>query len=116
MEKHYLYVLECEQYYKIGKSNNPKTRFTAIRTANPFEVKPVICIFSYDKKKIHILEQQLHRQFIRIKHRNEWFQKTESIKTTVSKKVNNIDFFLFEDFEKMYYGIHSSDLKRDKTI
>jgi len=116
MEKHYLYVLECEQYYKIGKSNDPKKRFTAIRTANPFEVKPVICIFSYDKNRIHILEQQLHRQFITIKHRNEWFQKNDFIVQCVNAKVNDKDFFLFEDFEKMYYGVHSSNLKRDKTI
>jgi hypothetical protein len=51
MEKHYLYVLECEQYYKIGKSNDPKKRFGAIRTANPFEVKPVICKTSAIKGK-----------------------------------------------------------------
>ena len=45
---YFLYVLECEQYYKIGISNNPKNRFTAIRTAHPFEVKPVLCIYTYD--------------------------------------------------------------------
>ena len=112
MEKYYLYVLECEQYYKIGKSNNPKIRFTAIRTANPFEVKPVICIFSYDKNKIHLLEKQLHQRFVRIKHRNEWFEKIDTIKEAVILKVNDKDFFLFEEFEKMYYGVHSSDLAR----
>jgi predicted transcriptional regulator len=116
MEKHYLYVLECEQYYKIGRTNNLKNRFTAIRTANPFEVKLIICIFSYDKNIIHILEQQLHRQYMSIRHRNEWFQKNDKIIKSVNLKVNDKDFFLFQNFEKFYYGVDSLNLKQDNVI
>ena len=115
MIKQYLYLLECEQYYKIGISNNPKIRFTAIRTANHFEVKPVLCIFSYCRKKTALLEKELHVKFNKIQHRNEWFIKSFTIINLIKSKVENKDFFLFEDFESMYYGIASSELKNLKT-
>jgi hypothetical protein len=110
MQKEYLYLLECEQYYKIGISNNPKIRFTSIRTANPFEVKPVMCIFTYDRKKTKQLESMLHSRFKRMQHRNEWFTKSFEIVNLIKSKVDNKEIFLFEDFESMYYGVHSSPL------
>lgn len=112
MQKEYLYLLECEQYYKIGISNNPKNRFTAIRTANPFEVKPVMCVFTYERKKTKQLESLLHSRFKRIQHRNEWFFKSDDIIQLINRKIDNSSVFLFEDFNLMYYGVHSSALNR----
>ena len=113
MIREYLYLLECEQYYKIGISNNPKNRFTAIRTANPFEVKPVMCIFTYDRKKTKQLEKMLHSRFKIIQHRNEWFYKSDEIIELINCKIDNRSVFLFEDFNSMYYGVHSSALTRN---
>ena len=112
---YFLYVLECEQYYKIGISNNPKTRFTAIRTANPFEVKPVLCIYTYDSNKTKQLEKIFHSRFIRLKHRNEWFIKSDDIINLIKSKVNDIDIFLYNQFEKLYYGVSSSPLNRNRS-
>jgi len=100
----YLYLLECQDYYKIGKTNNPKNRFTAIRTANPFEVKPIQCIYSYDKSKIDKLESSLHLKFAMYSHRNEWFKKSNVIIDTYLELVDNESFYLLENFE-YYYAI-----------
>ena len=112
---YFLYVLECEQYYKIGYSNNPKNRFTAIRTANPFEVKPVLCIYTFDSNKTKQLEKIFHSKFIRLKHRNEWFIKSNDITYLIKSTVNNKDVFLYNNFEKLYYGVHSSPVNRVRS-
>lgn len=112
MTKEFLYLLECENYYKIGISNNPKLRFTAIRTANPFEVIPVMCIFGYDKKIIRGIETKLHYKFKHIKHRNEWFIKSDEIISQIKSLIDNEKFFEYSDFVKDYYGIASSELRR----
>jgi hypothetical protein len=114
--KEYLYLLECEGFYKIGISNNPKMRFTAIRTANPFEVKPVLCIFSYCRKKTHAIEKQLHGKFRSICHRNEWFTKDTLIYEEIKKLIDNKKFFHFEDFNKFYYGVSKSKLQQNATL
>ena len=112
MQKEYLYLLECEQYYKIGISNNPKMRFTAIRTANPYEVKPIMCIFTYDRKKTKQLESMLHSRFKKIQHRNEWFFKSDEIIELINSKIDNKQVFLYEDFRSMYYGVNACDLNK----
>ena len=112
---YYLYLLECEKYYKIGISNNPKQRFTAIRTANPFEVKPVLCIYTYDSNKTRKLEKFFHSRFIILQHRNEWFIKSDDIINLIKSKVNDKDIFLYSQFEKLYYGIASSPVNRDRS-
>jgi hypothetical protein len=108
MKKEYLYLLECEGFYKIGISNNPKLRFCAIRTANPFEVKPVLCIWSYDRSIIALKEKYLHNKFIKLNHRNEWFKKSNDIKLAILSCVNNKTFYQYDEFVSHYYGIASS--------
>ena len=103
-EKFYLYLLECQGYYKIGKTNNPKNRFTAIRTANPFEVLPIICIYSFDKTKIDKLESSFHLRFAMYSHRNEWFKKSSIIIGDYLELVDNESYYLLENFE-YYYAI-----------
>ena len=52
---------------------------------------------------------------IRLKHRNEWFIKSDDIINLIKSKVNDIDIFLYNQFEKLYYGVSSSPLNRNRS-
>ena len=70
----YVYLVECEGCYKIGKAKNAGRRILDMQGGNPFNIKPII--ISYFKDAFYV-ETQLHRclRTRRIKHDHftEWF-------------------------------------------
>ncbi len=69
-----LYLVKCEQYYKIGVAANLNNCLNTMRNANPFEIKLVDSVFTQDFKEI---ELKLHNRFAAQLHRNEWFLLNE---------------------------------------
>jgi len=70
----FVYFLRCGDFVKIGYSASPKGRLRALRTSMPFDCE-IVGIHSGTKNH----EQQLHRIFSHLRHRNEWFRLDESI-------------------------------------
>jgi len=72
----YLYVvLSGNGLYKIGKSQDPKTRFRQINSGSPVE-----CYFVYHEKydeDVKDLEKEYHNMFADKRIRGEWFDLTE---------------------------------------
>ena len=69
--KSLVYLLKCENYYKIGTASSLKTRLNTIQTGNPYEVKVVT--YSDYLSNAYKVEARLHTAFKHKHVRGEWF-------------------------------------------
>jgi len=91
----YVYLLQCEQYYKIGMTKDVVKRTISNQTGNPFEVKIIDTFLSLDKNAD---EKILHRLMGKYWHRGEWFEIPKSM---IAKKSNWFkSYFLPSDIAK----------------
>jgi hypothetical protein len=67
----YLYLIRCQQFYKIGITNDIKSRLAQLSTGNPFELD-VVRVFGYDNAEI--VERAIHQRFSDNRKRGEWFE------------------------------------------
>jgi hypothetical protein len=79
----YTYLISDGNYYKIGKSNNVKDRFKAIRCANPNSV-----LIGYTDK---YTEKELHEKYKEYKYKLEWFNFHNNIIIDVLNDFNVTD-------------------------
>lgn len=66
----YIYVIRCQQYFKIGQTEKPKDRLSSVQINNPFPVKLVLTLWTED---MDATEDQLHSRFSAYHERGEWF-------------------------------------------
>ena len=71
----YVYLLQTEHGYKIGKSVNPKSRIASLRTASSFKIHVLAVIYA---SKMGALERALHASFASKKIRGEWYLLDEA--------------------------------------
>lgn len=69
----YIYIIECNQYYKIGKTKNIKSRLWTIQADTPYEIN---LIYNKEFPDYHTIEKELHKKFKHIHHKGEWFKLT----------------------------------------
>jgi hypothetical protein len=67
----YLYLIQCQQFYKIGITNDVENRLAQLSTGNPFELK-VLLMYGYDNAEI--VERAIHQRFANSRKRGEWFE------------------------------------------
>jgi len=67
----YLYLIKCQQFYKIGIANDVQSRLAQLSTGNPFELE-VLAVYGYDNAEI--VERALHQAFANNRKRGEWFE------------------------------------------
>jgi len=65
-----VYIVECQGFYKIGKTTNLKQRLSDIQMANPFHLDVVHTIFTGDYDKV---EAGLHKIYSQQNVSGEWF-------------------------------------------
>ena len=65
-----IYVMKCEQYYKIGYAKDPQKRLKAIQTSNPHLVSLVLVVHPFDAIRI---EGELLSRFHSKRVKGEWF-------------------------------------------
>lgn len=71
----YLYLIKCQQYYKIGVAVDVESRLAALQTGNPF---PLIVSECYAFQNAEIVEKAIHQKFSKVRTRGEWFQLNEN--------------------------------------
>lgn len=67
----HVYVIRCERFYKIGKSNHAERRLKQINRFVPFDIKLIHKIASDD---ISLAELHFHDKFKDKRHTGEWFE------------------------------------------
>jgi len=71
----YLYLVKCNEFYKIGVAGNIESRLAALQTGNPYQLLLQSC---YEFENAGIVEQCLHQKFD-VKHTaGEWFELTDA--------------------------------------
>ena len=92
-----IYLMECNNQYKIGISNNPKKRYHTFLTGNP-SIK-MIC-YSKPVSFATTLEIKLHHLFKNKNIRGEWFSLSDENISTLIKLLSNLsenDFYIIEN-------------------
>ncbi len=74
MKKKVVYIIKCQNFYKIGITNDIKERLVALQTGNPFEIS---LVKTYDLPKS--FETTVHELLTDAKYheRGEWFRFTD---------------------------------------
>ena len=72
----YVYVMECQGFYKIGVAGSPKKRLTECQTGNPFEIK---LLSSFPTDDPYGVERHIHGLLVSLHVRGEWFKLPSDI-------------------------------------
>lgn len=67
----YLYLIQCQQYFKIGVANDVESRLAQLSTGNPYTLK-VLAVYGYDNAEF--VERAVHQRFALKRTRGEWFE------------------------------------------
>lgn len=96
----WVYILEGEESYKIGRSKDPWKRQNQIGIKLPFEVELIYTTYSLHHKE---LEKSLHERFNDKRLNGEWFdledEDIEFIKTVTSSRFDQKEKELISNFK-----------------
>jgi hypothetical protein len=70
----YVYLLKCQDYYKIGIATDVQKRISGMQTGSPY---PISLVASVQVDNPLSLEKELHAMYSSRHHRGEWFALTE---------------------------------------
>ena len=73
-KKMFLYIIKCNEFYKIGISYEPYCRIDNMQTSNPFKLE---LIFKKQFNNVLKIEKELHKLFINKREIGEWFKLSE---------------------------------------
>lgn len=76
----HIYLIHCQNYYKIGKSKNYNSRKKHFDTIMPLETD---LIHSFQTNDMNYAEKYLHNKYKHLHHKGEWFNLTQ-------KEINEI--------------------------
>ena len=76
-----IYFVKCNEYLKIGFTDNFSSRLKHARTFNPYNLEVVKVIEGTVKE-----ERLLHEQFKKYHHQLEWFLFSDEIKQYIDKQ------------------------------
>jgi hypothetical protein len=66
----YLYLVQCQQFYKIGIASDVQSRLAQLATGNPFELE---LLAAYGFENANPIEIALHQRFSNNRKKGEWF-------------------------------------------
>lgn len=73
--KRFVYIIECQQYIKVGVSDKPFERLGSMATGNPFELKLLALLFISGSRQAYATENKIHKKFSKFRVRGEWFER-----------------------------------------
>lgn len=70
-----IYIMKCNEFYKIGMSSDIKKRLNSIQSSNPY---PVSLEFNKKTSNSLSIEKQLHEIYKHKNIRGEWFKLVDN--------------------------------------
>jgi predicted GIY-YIG superfamily endonuclease len=70
----YVYLLKCQDFYKIGIATDVQKRISGMQTGSPY---PIVLVASVEVDNPLALERELHAAYEHRHHKREWFALTE---------------------------------------
>lgn len=83
-----VYFVRCQNYLKIGWSDDVEKRVETLQTASPFSLFLVATI----PNKTKLFERTLHKQFAHLHWRGDWFRFDDQLQDFVFRVANNCDY------------------------
>lgn len=66
-----LYLIKCNEFYKIGIANDLESRLAALQTGNPY---PLVAVACFQFPNAGVVEKALHQAFADVRELGEWFE------------------------------------------
>ena len=85
--KNYVYIVKCRRYYKIGVSNNIKSRINDLQVGNPFKIS-LYKLYSYHNA--FNKEKELHIKYKSKCHTGEWFLLNQEDLKEIDEDFKNV--------------------------
>lgn len=76
----FVYVAQCDCYYKIGIAYNLESRINTLQVGNPYKIDFYTCLKT---KKAKEIEKKLHKLFEKKRLRGEWYELSEEDLNTI---------------------------------
>lgn len=76
----YLYVLQCQNFVKIGVSKTPNRRIKQLQTGNPYKI---YLLLNLKVEDAYQAENFFHKKFKNQNSMGEWFEVNSEIKQWV---------------------------------
>ena len=89
----YLYLIKCQQFYKIGIANDVESRLAQLSTGNPFQLQ-LINVYGFENAEV--VEKAIHQRFSSDRVRGEWFE------------IPNVNLDLFGEICEILGGVRVS--------
>lgn len=81
--KLYVYVVRCNNYFKIGVAYNLDQRLNSLQNGNPYELE-LVAATQMDKEVAKAIELKLHEALADRKIMREWFElETQELVETI---------------------------------
>jgi Meiotically Up-regulated Gene 113 (MUG113) protein len=82
-----VYFVRHGEFIKIGCSSDVRHRLSILQQGFPTALEPLgfIRVEMFDSE--HVLENQLHRQFSRLRHHGEWFRDDPELRAFIATEV-----------------------------
>jgi hypothetical protein len=84
----FIYILQVNEFFKIGKTAAFRERLSSIQGSIPYEVTVVL---SKKVPNYHVIEEKLHKKFAHKRHKLEWFKLTQEDLMTIKAFVDAFD-------------------------
>jgi Meiotically Up-regulated Gene 113 (MUG113) protein len=83
MRKPVVYIVKCNEFYKIGVADDMKSRLINLQTGNPY---PIELIKTYD---VPWVEKEVHEilKMANLHVRNEWFAMNDATLKTIMEYI-----------------------------
>lgn len=78
--KGFIYLLESNGYYKLGRASNLQSRLNSIQVGNPMPVRLLSRAYSFYPEKD---EKVMHQMFKDFKVRGEWYKLPKPLVSSI---------------------------------
>ena len=100
----FIYIIKCNNFYKIGLSNGSENRLKMLQIGNPYPLELVGKFPSFYAPEV---ERKIHQTFKRKHHHGEWFKDIDNndikmIEEIIDKKINWINRKYQNSYSKSY--------------
>lgn len=79
----FVYLIQCEDYVKVGVSSNPEGRLRSMQTGNPFNM---FLVNKWETTSDFRIESITHRELAEYRVHGEWFKCSPLV---ASNKIGN---------------------------
>jgi len=83
-----IYIIQCNEYYKVGISKSPRSRLKQLQTSNPYELK---LKRTYKLPSPKTSEALIHMMLKEYHVRGEWFNTELDVINSVIESLSDLD-------------------------